>query len=185
MAMLLRSDPSAPCLRCVFPNPPQPGTQPTCDTAGVLGPAVATAAAWQAALALRALTHQPPDPILHDGDIWNGTWRSIKVHREPDCPCCAQGHYAFLDAADHESHTFCGSGTIQIWPRRSDQRLDLAALAQRLATTGTVTATPFMVRAHLKEPTVELTIFSDGRALIKGTDDPSVARAAYARYIGN
>jgi adenylyltransferase/sulfurtransferase len=185
MAMALRSGENAPCLRCVFPEPPAPGSQPTCDTAGVLGAAVAVAASWQVALAMRVIVGETPEPVLHDGDLWSGSWRSIRVSRDPACPCCgAGGRPEFLEApASHATH-LCGSDSVQVWPGDARRRLDLAAIAERLRAGGVVSHTSFMLRFAPASETIELSLFSDGRAIIRGTRDVAAARSAYAKYVG-
>lgn len=187
MAMALRSTPEAPCLRCVFPDPPPPGSQPTCDSAGVLGAAVAAAAAWQVALATRVLTGHAPEVVeLHDGDLWSGSWRTIRVMREPECPCCGSTpRFEFLEQINEQAITLCGSGAFQVWPGAKGTRLDLAQLATRLAAAGNVRSSPFMVRFNAGHEAVELSIFTDGRAIVKGVEDVAAARGAYARYIGS
>jgi adenylyltransferase/sulfurtransferase len=47
-----------------------------------------------------------------------------------------------------------------------------------------VTSNPFLVRVNLFDADLELTVFPDGRAIVKGTEDRAVARAAYSRYVG-
>ncbi|MCX5689720.1 MAG: ThiF family adenylyltransferase [Planctomycetota bacterium] len=186
MAMALGSTPEAPCLRCVFPEPPSPGSQPTCGSAGVLGAAVAAAAAWQVALATRVLTGQPPESVeLHDGDLWRGSWRSIRVMRQADCPCCGpMPRFEFLDHHHEQPITLCGSGAFQVWPAAKGARLDLAQLATRLSAAGEVRSSPFMLRFVAGQDAVELSVFADGRAIVKGVDGVVAARSAYARYIG-
>lgn len=187
MAMALRSSAEAPCLRCVFPDPPPPGSQPTCDSAGVLGAAVAAAAAWQVAMATRVLTGHPPDVVeLNDGDLWSGAWRSIQVRRDPECPCCgSEPRFEFLEQLGEQAITLCGSGAFQVWPGARGPRLDLTQLAARLAAAGEVRSSPFMVRFNAEHEAVELSIFTDGRAIVKGVQDVAAARGAYARYIGS
>ena len=186
MAATFRAGADAPCLRCVFPDAPAPGSQPTCDTAGVLGPAVALAASWQAAMAMRVLAGPGAvEPVLHDEDAWEGTSRTMRMRRTPECPCCGTaGRREFLHAAEGRT-TLCGSEAVQVWPRGTrDSMIDLKALATRLATAGSVSSSAMMVRFKPAEGTLELSLFADGRAIVKGTRDEAAARAAYARYVG-
>jgi adenylyltransferase/sulfurtransferase len=62
--------------------------------------------------------------------------------------------------------------------------LSLDDLATRLSASGPVTRNPFLVRLDLLDPAYEITVFRDGRAIIKGTEDIPTARTLYARYIG-
>jgi molybdopterin/thiamine biosynthesis adenylyltransferase len=188
MAMALHTGPQSPCLRCVFPEPPAPGSQPTCDSAGVLGAAVAAAAAWQVALATQVLIGQPPQSAqLLDADLWTAQSRSVRLARQADCPCCGRvPRFEFLEHRTEQPITLCGSGAFQVWPAADGgSRLDLALLATRLAAAGRTTSTPFMVRFIAGQDDVECSVFADGRAIIKGVEDAAAARRAYARYIGN
>lgn len=193
--------PSGPCLRCVFPDAPAPGTQPTCDTAGVLAPAVATVAAAQASHALRILLGNPPPPTLTSFDLWSGDHHRLEVSRDPECPCCGRRRFDYLSGAlGVRAVWLCGQNSVQIFPDRSSlptsedddapEVLDLAALATRLRPHGEVVATRFMTRASLTRERgddggpVHLSVFPDGRALIRGLRNPDRARALYDRYIG-
>jgi adenylyltransferase/sulfurtransferase len=179
--------PGGPCLRCVFPDAPAPGSQPTCDTAGVLGPAVAAVAAIQVTDALRLLaTGEGVGSVLTDFDLWSGGQRRISLGRNTECPCCAERCFEHLATERDDAAALCGADTVQVWPR-AFAALDLAALADRLRPLGEVTLTRFMLRASMRDggSPIELSVFPDGRALIRGTTRPEVARTLYARYIGS
>jgi adenylyltransferase/sulfurtransferase len=91
---------TGPCLRCVIPSPPDPGTMPTCETAGVLNTAVAVIASLQATIALRILAEShPADPVLFHADVWKCSFERMKIQRDERCPCCALGNFEFLDAS--------------------------------------------------------------------------------------
>ncbi len=181
-----------PCLRCLFPEPPPPGSQPTCDTVGVLGPVVAMVGAYQAGEALKLLLGRA-DLVMRsllDFDPWNGERRRLPLAgaRDPACPCCVQGRFEFL-SGERASGTaaLCGRDAVQVSPR-AGQRIDLAALAGRLAATGDFRLGPFTLAGTLNEssgaPGVRLTVFRDGRALVQGTTDAARARTLYDRLIG-
>lgn len=177
------------CLRCVFPTPPAPGELPTCDTAGVLGPAAAVVASLQAALAIRTLTGQlkPKDVRMQVIDVWTGAWRSIDASSPvPDCPACQLRRFEFLEATPDAAVTLCGRQTMQIMPeRRPAAPIDLPALAARLAPSGQVRTTPHLLRFEPSEsPDLQLTVFPDGRCLIAGVSDKSRALTLFARYVG-
>lgn len=188
------------CLRCLMPLPPPPGTTETCDTAGVLGPAVTHVAALQAAVAIRILTGKanPQDQRLQLLDVWNGSFRTVdlrELRESSQCPACHRGERLWLNGTQRSSSTvLCGRNAVQITPPEK-LRIPLTELAQRLATSGTVSSNPFLVRVILPaeeitadgagpENPIELTIFPDGRAIIRGTSDPAVARSLYSRIIG-
>lgn len=187
------SEQRRPCLRCLFEDPPAPGTAPTCDTAGVLGPVVTAVAAAQAADAIRVLLglgDEVPAGLL-EIDLWAGVHRRLNVGgARPDCPCCGLGKFEFLDGRGAEAMALCGQDAVQIAPA-SEIRLDLGALAERLAPHGEFKQLGgFLVRGVLRAGRPEsggslgLTVFADGRAIINGTARPEIARAVYARYIG-
>lgn len=171
-----------PCLRCVFPEPPPSATLETCDTAGVLMPAVGAVGSLAAGMGLRLLVD--PDslkPKLMDVDAWHGESRSLAVPRNPGCPACVQGKFPFLEAPITErTLTMCGRDTVQV--RGRGQNIDLVQMAERLGQVGSevVTIGP-MLRAVLDG--YRVTLFGDGRALIEGTQDKGKALALYDRYL--
>ena len=184
------------CLRCLLPSPPPPGSVETCGTAGVLGPAVSVAAALQAALAIRILTGHSAEigcqlTVL---DVWNGTFRQVdtsQLQAAGTCPACHHGERLWLSGSQRAASTvLCGRNAVQITPPEP-LRGTLSELAERLQNSGHITLNKFLLRlqlpendSDLRETTVELTIFPDGRAIIRGTSDPAVARTLYSRYIG-
>ena len=174
---------AGPCLRCVFRDPPPPGVLPTCDTAGVILPAVGAIASLQAGLALRLLAAPEGfEPALIEIDAWYGEVRRLRAARDPECPCCAEGERAFLDAPDaRQTVSLCGRNTVQVRGRGGE--LDLDGLEVRLeGLASDVRRAGPLLRFSVDE--VVLTVFPDGRALIEGTEEADRARALYDRYIG-
>ena len=170
------------CFRCVYPEPPQ-GAQPTCETEGVLAPVTATIAALQVADALKmlALGADAVTARLTTVDVWSGTIRQLAPPaRDADCPCCVRKEFVHLDGSRRAPISLCGRNAVQIHER--SRPVDLPALAQRLGAVAAVRSNEFALRVAL-DP-YELTVFPDGRAIIKGTTDVGVARSLYARYIG-
>ena len=174
-----------PCLRCVFPEMPAPGTSPTCDTAGVILPIVATIAAHQVSEALKILTGQTEK--LHGSllqfDLWQNTFTRLKLsERASDCPTCQQHRYDFLNARGGQLiTTLCGRNAVQISPS-TGASVDFARLAEQLRGAGEVSYNRFLLKFKTGEH--EITVFPDARCIVKGTDDPNLARSLYARYIG-
>jgi len=190
------ADQSTPCLRCVFPEAPPPGSSPTCDTAGVLGPVVAMIAAHQSAQAIKLLSGNLAtlDRSLLSLDVWTNELRRFDVSRAREaltCPCCAQGRFDFLRGETGSVTTsLCGRNAVQITPGRDGTSIDLPRLAAALNAHGRFSCTPFLLKGLLDherdaegEP-YELTVFPNGRAIVKGTAQPETARSLYARYIG-
>jgi len=179
---------TSPCLRCVFPDIPAPASVPTCDTAGVLGPTINIAAGAQVADALKIITSNTHllSGTLLEFDVWNNIRRRIDLRAmgaTPNCPCCQQRHFTFLDATntDHLA-TLCGQRAIQV-PGRGPVSFD--DLATRLAPSGKIERSRFMLRFFPHERAgVWLSIFSDGRTIIQGVDRIEEARSLHARYIG-
>jgi adenylyltransferase/sulfurtransferase len=179
-----------PCLRCVFEEAPPPEMNPTCDTAGVLAAAVNVVAAFQAVEAMKLLMGSL-DQItrsLLSLDVWSGRVTSLKVqsaYEQGQCPCCKRSEFEYLAGKRGSGAVaLCGRDAVQIHPRRAGT-LDLSALARKLEPIApeSVRVNPYMLRAMLES--YELTLFPDGRAIIKGTDQPDVARSLYAKYVGS
>ncbi len=174
-----------PCFRCFVPQSPAPGELPTCDTAGILSPAASAVAALEVAQALRLLLAKADDAVtrLKYVDVWSGELLALALARDPYCPSCVRGEFPYLEGeAGSGTTVMCGRDMVQVVPR-VPVSLSLVQVAEKLGRVGAVTCNEFLVRATLEEG-VELIVFPDGRALVKGTTRPGVARALYARYLG-
>ena len=178
-----------PCLRCIFDEPPPPGTGQTCDTAGVLGPIVQIVASLQAIEALKILTGQTEalNRCLMQIDAWSGEFHPFDMQRAFDdgqCPCCKGGVYAYLSGEQTgRTVSLCGRDAVQVRPS-SDRRVDLKAIAAKVAP---VAKSPPKSNRYLLRFDVDhyqITLFEDGRAIIKGTNKPEEGRSVYAKYIG-
>jgi len=159
------------------------GTEDTCDTVGVLGAAAGVIASIEAAEAIKLLTGKSATAggRLVSFDVWSGKFQSVRVARNPDCRACVRRDFRYLEGEAQPHLTMCGRDSVQIHERR--RQLDLTALGKRIApTVEEVRENGFLLRFRV--PPYEMTVFSDGRAIIKGTRDTSVARSLYARYIG-
>ncbi len=176
------------CLRCLVPEPPAPGALPTCDTAGVLGPAALVVGAVQAAEAIKILAGAPGriGNRLLACDLWEGQWRSVDLGAlaEAGCPTCRGGDYPWLEGREGtRTAVLCGREAVQVAPRPG-AAVDLAALAGRLAECGKVSANRWIVRCEVGDG-IELSVFADGRAIVAGTRDEARARGIVARLIGS
>jgi adenylyltransferase/sulfurtransferase len=174
------------CLRCLLGQMPAPGTAPTCDTAGVLAPSVAVVASMAAGEALKLLAGfgELNAGMLLNFDLLDNSLDRFEVQRRPDCPTCGRRDFEFLHAEQGtRTATLCGRNAVQI-SVAGRAAVDLASLAGRLraAGEGDVTANPYLLRATLGG--MDVTVFPDGRAIVKGTEDESVARTIYSRYVG-
>jgi adenylyltransferase/sulfurtransferase len=184
-----------PCLRCIFEEPPPAGTAQTCDTAGVLGPIIATIAAYQAAEAIKLMLGRPDlvATVLMETDLWAGVYRRVDISRakRADCPCCGLKRFEFLEGERAgQVAALCGQNAVQV-AAPGQQDVDLETLAARLSPHGTFVHMPsLLLRGTLNSERGEdgeaigITVFADGRAIVKGTSRPELARTLYARYIG-
>lgn len=184
-----------PCLRCIVGSPPAPGTLPTCDTVGVLGPVIAIVAGVEAAEALKVLLGRTD--LVHiamlDFDVWSNERRRLDVSalRDADCPCCGLGRYEFLEGAfASSSAVLCGQKAVQVLPPDGAPRVALEEIVRALSRHGDFRANAFVARGALADERgeegdpIEITIFADGRAIVKGTKSTERARSIYARYVG-
>ncbi len=182
MVMVIRAG-SGPCLRCLMPNKPEPGSFETCDTSGVLNTAVGVVASLQATAALRILTGtEDLGGRLISVDPWQGTFQTFTLKKSDQCPCCGLRQFDYLTSAEISWTTvMCGRNAVQVTPPRSLE-VDMNALRTRLQQAGSVTASGLLLRFKAAEG--EMVLFPDGRALVLNTTDQARARNLYARYIG-
>jgi adenylyltransferase/sulfurtransferase len=181
LTMTIRPE-TTPCLACLMETQ-QHGLEETCDTIGVLGPIVNLIASLQAAEAMKLLAGRTE--ALHGRliscDVWTGHFQSVRIARNPDCRACVRREFTYLDGEAQPHITMCGRDSVQIHER--SRVLDLTMLKNRLSpTVSDLRHNEFLLQFRI--PPYEMTVFSDGRAILKGTKDPAVARSLYARYIG-
>jgi molybdopterin/thiamine biosynthesis adenylyltransferase len=172
------------CFRCLMQTPPDPGTMPTCETVGVLNGAPGVIASIQAVEAMKILTgHLPSGAALIYVDLWTQEFNRFSIERHPECPVCAGKHFDFL-SGDRYSETLalCGRNAVQI-TLAPGGKFSIERLKNRLADLGELTDNGFFL--SFKVDTYELIIFPEGRTMIKGTTDESVARNLFAKYIGS
>ncbi len=173
-----------PCFACLLESPPNGhGLEETCDTVGVLGPIVNLMASLEVAEALKLLAGR--EEALHSRliscDVWTGHFQSVRVAKNPACRACGRRDFAYLNGQAQPHITLCGRDSVQIHER--GRTLDLRALQERLAATvSDVRFNEFLLCFRVAP--YQMTVFADGRAILKGTKDPAVARSLYARYIG-
>lgn len=176
------TEPTA-CLACLFPAAPR-GEVETCETAGVLGPAVNLAASMAVTEALKFLTGHPEQMrrTLISHDLWSGDRSEVSAGRpRPDCEVCGARVFRALRGEGRPQITLCGRNSVQI--HEHQRPLDLQQLRKRLEPLGEVRANGLLVR--FSYPPYTLTVFPDGRALVQGTTDVGLARSLYARFVGS
>jgi adenylyltransferase/sulfurtransferase len=174
--------PGGPCLRCFVAGP---GAAPShsCATFGVLNMITGAIANLQAAEALKILIGSSAVRRgLLTMDVWGNYTATVRLEKNPDCPVCGRGEYAYYGRAPGTCTTsLCGSNAIQVTPAEAPA-LDFAQLAQRLARAGTVRQTPFML--FFSDGKYEFTLFRDGRAMIQNAKDEAHAKSLYVEYFG-
>ena len=171
------------CLACVFPAPPQ-GTVETCDTAGILNSAVNLIGSIEATEAIKFLVGAKDKlrRTLLSFDVWSNEQAEIAATRpRPGCQTCEKREFVHLAGERRPQITLCGRNSVQIHER--NRPVDFAEMSARLGAHGTVKHNAFVLK-FWRDP-YEMTLFPDGRAIIKGTNDASVARSLYARFVGS
>lgn len=182
-----------PCLRCIVPTAPEAGTQPTCESAGVVGAVSSIIGSYQAAESMKVLMGQWERVMgsMLSFDLWEGVRTRVELGDAKDdaCPCCGLGHYEYLDAGRGVPHALCGQNAVQI--AGGGGMIDLRRLGASLEGAGDghggFDVKDYMIRGVVEHggEEFELTCFADGRAIVDGTVDLGVARAVYSRYIGS
>jgi adenylyltransferase/sulfurtransferase len=179
--------PDKACIRCLYPGIPKAGSLPTCDTMGVLNTITVIMGSIETTEAIKILLGfyddiESTNSNLLVYDTWNHSFDSIMVKKNEKCECCGKKNYEFIDSDEQEIITsLCGRNAIQITPA-DPKELSLKSIGDKLEKLGTVKCSDFIML--FKNDETEISLFRDGRAIIKGTDDEAVARTIYARYIG-
>jgi molybdopterin-synthase adenylyltransferase len=171
------------CLACIFPAPPE-GTVETCDTAGILNSAVNLVGSIQATEAIKFLVGAKDKlrRTLLSFDVWSNEQAEIAAARpRPGCQTCEKREFLHLAGERRPQITLCGRNSVQIHER--NRPVDFAEMSARLGAHGTVKHNAFVLK-FWRDP-YEMTLFPDGRAIIKGTADTAVARSLYARFVGS
>lgn len=174
----------SPCLRCLMGSLPAPGSSPTCDSDGVIGPITHIVASIQVAEAIKLMVEPARQEFeLVTYDVWTHRFQRLVPNREAmkTCPVCAESRYDYLEGEPLRTITLCGRNAVQLIPSvKSD--LDFQKLSTSIGDSGTVHYNEFLLRCS--SPPFELTVFKDGRAIVKGTEDGGLARSFYSKIVG-
>jgi molybdopterin/thiamine biosynthesis adenylyltransferase len=174
------------CLACIFPKPPT-GPVETCDTSGILSTAVNFAASLQANEALKLLTNQPHlmRRTLLSHDLWTNEHSEINTSApNPDCTVCGQRIFSHLAGVGRPHITLCGRNSVQI--HEHHRPVDFVSMSARLSRHTDIQDLRFNeLLLRFRRGPHTLTLFPDGRALIQGTTDITLARSLYTRFIGS
>jgi molybdopterin/thiamine biosynthesis adenylyltransferase len=170
------------CLACIFPESPR-GTVETCETSGILNSAVSLAASVAATEAIKLLIGSNNlRRTLLSHDLWTNERAEVSADRpRPDCCTCGRREFIHLTGEGRPHITLCGRNSVQI--HEHDRPVDLGTMSERLKPHGAVRHNDFVLK-FWKDP-YEMTLFPDGRAIIKGTTDTAMARSLYAKYVGS
>jgi adenylyltransferase/sulfurtransferase len=173
------------CLACIFPDSPQ-GMIETCETSGILNSAVNLVASIAATEATKFIVQGAESSdfrrTLLSFDVWTNEHAEIAASRpRAGCRACGERNFIHLAGEGRPHITLCGRNSVQIHERQ--RPIDFDEMDRRLAPHGTVRHNDFVLR-FWRDP-YEMTLFPDGRAIIKGTTDTAVARSLYARYVGS
>ena len=173
------------CIACIFPESPR-GTVETCETSGILNSTVNLVASVAATEAIKLLVggiqHPNLRKTLFSHDVWSNAHSEISAERpRPECVVCGARDFRHLRGEARPHLTLCGRHSVQIHER--DRPIDFAEMTTRLEPHGRVRHNAFVLK-FWHDP-YEMTLFPDGRAIIKGTTDTAVARSLYARYVGS
>jgi len=172
-----------PCLRCVFPSPPQPGELPTCDTVGIVNTLPAVVASLEVTEAFKIMERKEPIRDLMFIDVWLGEIQRVKVKKNPECECCGKRNFEFLQAKKKKLVvSLCGRNAVQIVPARP-LRGGLDDLHKKLSRLGKTERIDGLLRFRTK--TSEITVFPDGRTIVAGTTDLAKAKTIFSKYIGD
>ncbi len=178
----------SPCLACVIPEPPPPGSTPSCDTAGILGPAINVIASIEACEAIKILSGNI-DAVATGMtviDVWYHRLRTINFNSlsvAGGCYVCGHREFYWLRGErGSRAAVLCGRNAVQLRPDEP-RKLDLARVAVGLKSVGELLCNNYLLRLDVDD--YSLTLFPDGRAIIVGTDSESTARSLYARYFGS
>ena len=179
--------PATPCLRCIFPTPPNPQELQTCDTAGVLGMAASIVGAYQAIETIKILTSGRVAKALMRFDFWTPRMHTVSTEeaKNANCICCGQRRFEYLDAPGDIGAALCGRDAVQVRPMGKIE-LNLDRLAEKLGRAGKVQRTAYFIRCQLNDPPrISLTVFPDGRSLVHGLTDVGRAKSLHARFVGS
>jgi adenylyltransferase/sulfurtransferase len=181
MTMNILPDKTA-CFRCIVQELPQAGLLPTCDTVGVLNSIPAIIASIESTEAIKIILKRDINNTLLVYDVWQHDFNVIEIERRKNCECCVKHNFEFLEAKKKEMiMSLCGSNAVQITPIKQG-KISFEELEQKLRKIGDVNRDEIVLK--FKIPNYEFNIFRNGRTIIHGTNDKTIAKSLYAKYIG-
>jgi molybdopterin/thiamine biosynthesis adenylyltransferase len=177
---------ATPCLRCFLEALPPAGEGPTCDTAGIVPTLPLLVAAAGMTEVLRIAVGAKPSPGVWRVEAWMGALSAERFFGEArpsgSCPVCSGTRFPALEGEGaSEVVKLCGRRSVQV-ASGGRQRPDFDALELRLGRVGPVRRSPQLLSAEIEG--MHLTLFSDGRCVVRGTEDPVRAKRLYERFVG-
>jgi len=172
-----------PCLACNFPLIPSPDLALTCDTSGVLSSTVSIAASVQLSETLKILTGSSDlNKTLFSFDVWSLRFHNFETKKNPECSICVKKEYKLLKGDKGLSiSNLCGQDSIQLIDLKQDG-IDLKLLEERISKFSNVKANKFLLKFSVDSK--DVTVFKDGRTIIKGIIDQVEAKTFYNKYLG-
>ncbi len=171
-----------PCLRCLVEDIPAPGETPTCESAGIVNTLPAIIPGFAVTAVYRYLIDGEHSDKLVSLNPWDNEVNMLKLDKSDNCLCCGEGNYEFLNREKGDLVlSLCEKG-VQIIPGVSAD-IDLRTISARIAwDNNNYQISDYMLRGTFEGVTISL--FSDGRAIIKGLGDEGAAESFYSRIIG-
>ena len=175
-----------PCLRCLFGEAPNPESVQTCDQVGILAPVAHLIASFQTIEAIKILAghHEALERQLWKVDLWSREFKAISVDHLKNNPCtgCQGKDFPYLENRKMtRTVALCGRNAVQIL-REGKVQLNFSELASKLSKQGKVEYNDYLLKYSMQP--YEITVFTNGRAIIRGTEDEHQAKSLYAKYIG-
>ena len=182
MTMNILPGDDKPCLRC-FIGGSMPAPSHSCGTFGVLNMITNAIASIQTAEAIKILTGSDSVRVeLLTMDLWTNDIAAVEIRKNDDCPVCVHNRYEYFGRISGSYTTsLCGSNSVQVVPSRP-VKADFHALAEKLKSAGTVRFNEFTLT--FADTQYEITLFLDGRAIIKNAINLNNAKSVYTEYIG-
>jgi molybdopterin-synthase adenylyltransferase len=177
-----------PCFRCIFPNA-QLGHGETCDTVGVLSTVVHIIASYQATEALKFLIEDTKSmrQEMIQLDVWKNDFDEFPFQNSlnEECPCCQKKRFDFLNVESSTQliSSLCGRNSIQITPMKTSLEINFDDIFKRWVNIGETVKTPYLLRITFEG--YQLSLFKNGRLLVHGTTDTTVAKRLYSTLVGD
>lgn len=168
-----------PCLSCLLPNKPDPGSFETCASAGILFSLPRMIGDIASTEAVKFLVGKDTREEMLSIDPWRDEFDLTKVKRRDDCKCCVENKFIYLDKEEDITTDLCGQDAVQVSPADA-REIDLSDLSDRYKDAEMLGESMLRIRSN----GYELNIFKDGRLIVKGTTDKNKAKSLYSTYIG-